>query len=726
MKLYNKGRNIILTENQKTIRKFVATAATATLAASAFAPVAFAQDQDVAEGFTDVPADYQEAVDFVVQKGMQGLTENAFGTNEEIKRVDAAVFFANVLELDTEHAPDSGFTDVPARARGAVNALKAAGITTGESTTSFDSYSPITLGEIAIWIQKSFQLTGEADASYTDVPEQYAEAVDALVANNIYTGISETEFGIAENTKRGDLAVLLHKAYVVTAPDFELSIMHTNDTHAHVEKIAKRATAINAYRSEHPDALLLDAGDVFSGTLYFNEYKGQASLEFMNYLGYDAMTFGNHEFDLGASPEGHQALADFIKKAKFPFVSSNVDFSKDSLFKGLYHDDFTDQAKAGNIYNGIIKEVDGEKVGIFGLTTEETPTISSTKEVTFSNYVKEAKKAVAYFEEQGINKIIAITHLGYDDSLVFDNDLELAKEVDGIDVIVGGHTHTELAEPTVITEGKDEPTIIVQTGEYSNNLGTLDVDFDENGKVIGQASELVDISGQAEDPTVLKMLKPYSDKIAALQNESIQVEASVVLDGERANVRTKETNLGNLISDSLLAKGKEINPEATIAFANGGGIRASIDVGDITLGEILTVMPFGNTLGILNLKGSEIKTALEHSVSEAPEASGGFLQVAGMKFTYDSSKPKGERVLTIDVKNADGTFAPIDNDKSYYVVTNTFTAKGGDGYDVFKKAYEEGRVSEPGYVDYEIFKDYLQKNKTVTPVIENRIVDVAK
>ncbi len=665
----------------------------------------------------------------VVSKGAKGMTETTFGTHMSITRVDAAVLLANVLGLDTTFAPDSKFTDVPARAKGVVNALKDAGITSGKTDTTFDSYSTITRGELAIWIQKGFGLSGSENLTFTDVSTNYKSAVRALVSNDITKGLNANTFGVTEQAKRGDYAIFLYKAAMAKEKQhkaIDLSIMHTNDTHAHDANIAKRATAINEFRTEHPDSLLLDAGDVFSGTLYFNEFQGQSDLAFMNYLKYDAMTFGNHEFDLGASPDGHKALSEFIKNAQFPFVSANVDFSKDSLFDGLYHDDaVTWNPEDGNIYGGIVKVVNGEKIGIFGLTTEETKDISSPEKVQFQNYVAEANKMVAAFEKQGINKVVAITHLGYDDNVAYDNDLELAKEVDGIDVIVGGHTHTALAEPVEVKEGKTEPTIIVQTGEYSNNLGTLDVKFDANGKVTGYAGKLIDLKTKEDDPKVVAMLKPYSDKIASLQNQSIGVEAAVALDGERANARTKETNLGDLITDGMLAKAKTINPNTLIALTNGGGVRASIPAGDITLGEILTVMPFGNSLGIMNLTGAEIKEAFEHSVSQAPKENGGFLQVSGLKVKYDSTKPADQRVVSIEVKGADGKFTPISDSTSYAVATNTFTAKGGDGYTVFAKAYAEGRLSEPGYVDFEMFRDYLKTMTKVEPKVEGRIVDVA-
>ena len=197
--------------------------------------------------------------------------------------------------------------------------------------------------------------------------------------------------------------------------NYTLSIMHTNDTHAKVDNAPKRITAIKEVRAQKPEAVLIDAGDVFTGTLYFNEFQAQADLEFMNLAGYDIMTFGNHEFDLGSSKEGHKALADFIKGAQFSFVSANADFSADENLKGLFSDLISSEPENGKIYNGIVKEVDGEKVGFFGLTTAETESLSSPGAVKFEDYKVAAEKAVKAFEDMGVNKIVAVSHIGYDD-----------------------------------------------------------------------------------------------------------------------------------------------------------------------------------------------------------------------------------------------------------------------------------------------------------------------
>ena len=513
--------------------------------------------------------------------------------------------------------------------------------------------------------------------------------------------------------------------------------MHTNDTHAHLDNIAKKATAIKEVRASKPNALLVDAGDVLSGTLYFNEFKGQADLNFMNLMKYDVMTFGNHEFDLGSSAEGHKALADFIKGASFSFVSSNVNFSRDANLNELFNNEITEKPEAGEIYNGIIKEVDGKRVGFFGLTTEETKNISSPEKVTFEDYIEEAEKAVAAFEKQGVNKIVAVSHLGYDDNPAFDNDVTLAAEVDGIDVIVGGHSHTQLAEPVVVNKDENgiekEATVIVQASQYNDYLGTVDVEFDKDGNIVGQAGQLIKIADQQEDPEAAALLKTYSSQIEEVKNTPTGATAVEALanprdsgDVTKPSVRKNETELGNLITDGMLSKAKEFNPDTVIAFQNGGGIRAEINQGEITLGEVLTVLPFGNTLATMKLTGSEIIEALEHSVSLAPQESGGFLHVSGMKFTYDSSKPAGSRVQKVEVLGENGSYTEFDLTKEYVVATNAFTAKGGDGYTVFKKAYDEGRVTDIGLTDWENFSEYISKLRTVNPKIEGRILDLAE
>ncbi|HWO96617.1 MAG TPA: 5'-nucleotidase C-terminal domain-containing protein, partial [Bacillus sp. (in: firmicutes)] len=713
-------------------------AAIAASATIAFVPNAQAEVSE-STSFKDIkPEDhFYEAVNNLQARGIVVGYGDEFRPYAEVTRAQAAKIIALALNLDTKNVQDPGFADVAKDgwSYGYIAALANKGIVTGYGD-QFKPNEPLSRAQMAKIIALAFDFKQGAleNSPFSDVKKDdwYAEFVKPLIDHNITTGTTPTTFSPNNKVTRGQMASFIFRSEKAAGSsdedNFNLTLMHTNDTHAHIENIARRVTAIKQVRAEHSNSLLLDAGDVFSGTLYFNEYKGQADLEFMNYIGYDAMTFGNHEFDLGTEP-----LAKFVENAKFPFVSANVNFSKDENLKDRFNDELSANPLDGEVYNGIVKEVNGEKIGIFGLTTAETKDISSPGDgVEFENYIEEAQKAVQQFEQQGVDKIIALTHIGYQDG-GGDNDVTLAKEVEGIDVIVGGHSHDKLEAPVVDTTG-EEPTVIVQANEYSKFLGVLDVEFDENGRVVEHNGELIDIDQKASDekdaPYVLQddaeaakiLAEKYKPTVDAFK-QTIVGTTAVALDGERANVRTKETNLGNLITDGMLAKAKTINPNTVIALQNGGGIRASIDSGDVTLSEVLTVLPFGNSLGIMELTGQEIIEALEHSVSSVPEQSGAFLQVSGLKFTYDSAKKAGERVVAVEVKEDGQTYVALDAEKKYFVATNTFTAKGGDSYTVFKKAYEEGRLSEPGFVDWEMFKDYFTANQNAIPAVEGRIVD---
>lgn len=515
---------------------------------------------------------------------------------------------------------------------------------------------------------------------------------------------------------------------------FKLTIMHMNDTHAHADLLPNMMTAIKEVRTEDPEALLFNAGDVFSGTLYFNEYHGKADLALLNMMDLDAMVFGNHEFDLGSSENGHKSLSEFVSAAKFPLLGTNVDFSSDAFMNKLVKNEFTDSPEDGKVFDGMVKEVNGEKIGIFGLTTEDTANISSPVNVKFLNYIKEAERAVQAFEEMGINKIVAVTHLGYDSNPDFGNDLQLATYVDGIDIVVGGHSHTQLSEPVVINKDEKgtekEPTVVVQAYQYSQLLGKLQVEFDGNGVVIGQAGQLIDVASKEEDSEAAAILAPYKEKITELSTQESGAIAKKTLANPRltdsdVSVRANETELGNLVTDAMLAKAKERYPETVIAFQNGGGIRAAIEEGPITIGEIISVLPFGNDPVVVELSGEEIKQILEHSVSQAPAESGGFLHVAGMKFTYDSTKESGSRVISMYVK-VNGEYQEIQANQKYLVTTNNFTAKGGDGFDVFAKAYQEGRVQDIGEIDWEQLRKYMVEDLggVVDPVLEGRITDL--
>lgn len=497
------------------------------------------------------------------------------------------------------------------------------------------------------------------------------------------------------------LLVVLSLLFLLPAVTFSsevdsLTILHTNDTHAHLDGVARRATLVKQIKKEVgiDNVLLLDAGDVFSGTPYFTIYKGSADVRFMNYIGYDAMTIGNHEFDLG--PE---VLANFIGKARFPVLCANFDFSKEEPLKD-------------SVKNWVIIEKGNEKYGVFGLTTPETAEISSPgKNIVIRDYMDVAESIVKEMESAGIDKIIALTHIGWD------NDVQLAREVEGIDIIVGGHSHTLPNPYPMVVADDSTPTVVVQANEYGNYLGRLDVIFSETGVIQSWKGSLIPVDNKVPEENLCKIkLEDYKKPVTRLMNTAVG-ESLTDLDGDRNRVRSQETNLGNLIADAMLEKAKIVN--ATIAIQNGGGIRASIPKGKITLGQIMTVLPFGNYLVTVDVTGQQIIEALENGVSQVKDLAGRFPQVSGLRFTWDPNAEPGKRIVSVEVKNPDGTYQPIDTSKQYRVVTNNFLAQGGDGYTALQKGTNFINL---GFVDYEVLREYIVTHSPIDAKVEGRIL----
>lgn len=676
--------------------------------------------------FTDVSEShkYYEGIQALTAAGViVGFEDGTFKPDATVTRGQAAKMIAGALKLDTLNVKDPSFKDVTIKNHyyGPIAALTATGFLKGHADKTFRPNEKITHQNL--------------QSIFTNISAVYPLDVAALLQQ---AGVT---FNPTKDLQRGELSSLLAVLMAGTTPqpdeNYTLSLMHVNDTHGRVEQFPKLMTAVNEVRALNPDALLLHAGDVFSGTLYSNEFKGQADLPFLNAMKFDAVTLGNHEFDLGSSPEGHKALVDFIKAIQFPVLSANVDFSKEALFNGLFTDLVSSDPENGKIYSGMIKEVNGEKIGIFGLTTAETKDIASPEAVVFEDYIEEAKKAVNAFEGLGVNKIIALTHIGFDDNAAMDNDQELAKAVPGIDIIVGGHTHTKLEEPFIVnmnTVGqKKDATLIVQANEYGNYLGTLDVQFDDNGVVVAHEGKLIEIGKKADSAEGLKLLAPYKEKVEAISKNEIGVTLTEALVSPRSSdtstisVRSSETALGNIITDGMLAKAKTYTDKKVIlALQNGGGIRSAIPAGNVTTGHVITVLPFGNTLALMDLKGAELKEALERSVKSAPAEDGGFLHIAGGKLQFDSSKAAGSRVISLQYfDEATKAYVDVKDSETYTVATNAFTAKGGDSFDVFAKAYAEGRVTDLGLSDWENLKEQLLSLKEINYKPEGRIVDLA-
>ncbi|MCC1494373.1 bifunctional UDP-sugar hydrolase/5'-nucleotidase [Cognatishimia sp. F0-27] len=509
-------------------------------------------------------------------------------------------------------------------------------------------------------------------------------------------------------------AAALALASTVAHADYSLTILHTNDFHDRFEPInrfdstcspddnaegkcfggiARMITAINEAKARaEGDVLLLDAGDQFQGSLFYTQYGGDLAAEFMTQLGYDAMAVGNHEFDDG--PEG---LAAFLDQVEFPVLSANIDVSQNNLL-------------AGKVRKSTILSRGDERIGVVSVLAEDTPETSSPgASVVFSSAVDAAQAEIDALTEDGVNKIILLTHVG------LPADRRLAEALTGVDLIIGGHSHTLLsntdedAEGTYPTVVNDVP--IVQAYAYSKYLGELQVTFDDDGNLTEISGDpiLLDAS-VAEDEAAVARVAELAQPLEELRNRVV-AEASEPIEGAREVCRAMECPMGNLVADAMLDRVKDQGVE--IAIQNGGGLRASIDAGEVTMGEVLTVLPFQNTLSTFEVSGATIVEALENGVSQVEDGAGRFPQVAGMSYTVDLSKEPGSRISDVMVGGA-----PIDMEKVYGVVSNNYVRNGGDGYGMFvdaANAYDFG----PDLAD--VTAEFIASNAPYQPYTDGRI-----
>ena len=464
-----------------------------------------------------------------------------------------------------------------------------------------------------------------------------------------------------------------------------LVILHTNDVHSRVDTAtaqlgyARLATMVQTQKASNDHVLLLDAGDALHGQSIANLSSGESIVEMMNLVGYDAMVAGNHDFNFG-----QDRLLELESLADFAILGANV----------LRPDGTT------LLQEYVIKEIGTKKVLIFGLSTPETTFKTHPKNVTgltFADPVATATQIVAKFGGS-VDFIIALSHLGLEGDYT---SLMVAEQVEGIDLIIDGHSHDKGA----MTVGD---TVIVQTGEYSANLGKVQVTFSKDSFVIDTSLvSAADASAVVEDLAVLELLSHYKAEVNAIQSIVIG-STQVLLEGTRDMVRTRETNLGNLITDAIL----DISG-ANVALTNGGGMRVSIAAGEISRKMVFDVLPFGNLIVVKEVPGSIIMEMLEVGARLYPAANGAFLHTAGLTYSIDASKPALERVHSVMI-NAQ----PLQLDKTYLLATNDFMAAGGDGY-VMLKDY-------PIYAEMisleEALAEYVAKlGGSVAPTVEGRI-----
>lgn len=541
----------------------------------------------------------------------------------------------------------------------------------------------------------------------------------------------------------------------------DLTIIHINDHHAHLASesleltvdgkpvraevggMSRVAAEIKALRAKNKNVLTLHAGDAMNGTLYFTLFKGQASVELLNAIGFDAYTLGNHEFD-----EGDDVLAKFIEKAQFPVISCNVEARKDSVLYGKWKP-------------YLIKEIGGQKVGIIGLETAQKTSASSSPgpDITFYDEFVRVKKYVAELESKGVDKIILLSHFGYD------NDKELAAKIDGIDVIIDGDSHSLLGDftkvglnsvgpyPTHVVTKSGGKVCIAQAWEYTKVVGELHVTFDANGEiqncsgtphlilgdrfvtkendkkveVVGkEKEELVNrlrqtgyVSILADDPEIAGKLSVYTDQIKTKAEKVIGMIGEnlphIRVPGESYDgVDGASLPYGSELAPVIAASFYEASLRADACIQNAGGVRSGLKSGQITVGDVYNLLPFSNTLIEIEMRGAEIKQVLEEALINFYDnrgSDGSFPYAYGLRYDIDMTKPKTERVSNLEIKDRkSGQWKPLESSKHYIITANSYIAAGKDGYTALLEAQQKHGNGVDTYLDYAMsFSNYVEK-----------------
>lgn len=500
------------------------------------------------------------------------------------------------------------------------------------------------------------------------------------------------------------LIIIIFSASFAYTDQKEIRILYLNDFHGFAEPykpfgsdemlggIAYLASKVNILRSEKP-SLLLAAGDMIQGSNWANISRGESVIELMNAMKFDAMVLGNHEFDFG-----QDILKKRISEASFPVLGANAE--------GL-----------NCLKPYVIREISGVRIGVIGVVTEDTPISTHPRNVAGLKFIKADETVKKYGEElqKDTDILIVLSHIGHA------GDRALAEKAKGIDVIIGGHSHTRVLSPVMVGN-----TIILQAWEHAKALGVLDITV-EDGKIKRFDGRLEEIKpGQdEEDINITAIVEKYRKNADAVLNETIG-EAGVDLDGE--NVRTKETNLGDYIADIMKnAAG------ADVAIINGGGIRTGIKKGGIKVKNVYSVLPFDNYIVAVKLTGRQIREALEHGVSAVEKGEGRFPQVSGLTFKYLPLSKPGTRTREILV---DGKL--LEPDREYSVATNDFLAAGGDGYKAFGEAVKSSGdfqvtggmmkgeklvFSDSGRWLRDVVIGYIKDKNKISPLVEGRITE---
>lgn len=503
----------------------------------------------------------------------------------------------------------------------------------------------------------------------------------------------------------------------------DLRILHTNDTHAYLAGLDARgqacladeacrggmgriAAAIDAARREGDNVLALDAGDQFQGTLFYSVGKWPVLAEYARRMPYDAMTLGNHEFD-----EGCGALRRFLDAQPIPVVAANLAPERACPLSGSRVQPF------------LVRNVQGEKVGIVGLANDRvTAQAQACPHTRFLDAAESLRQAVTALEAQGVRRIVALSHLG------LSADRALARQVDGVDVIVGGHTHAYLGPgaaagpyPLVERSPSGHPVLVVTAAWGTQHIGDLVVTFDARGIPVqwrGEARELGVEAPRREDISALTAR--HAAELERYQAHKVGRHDVEAPDGMEA-CRSGDCFGGMLLADAFLAYARPQGAE--VALLNGGSIRAAIPPGEVDRGRLLAAIPFGNTVVLREYTGRQLLQALEHGVAGEGGKGPALLHVAGLRYTVDAARPAGSRIVSADMVSAEGMATPLEAERGYRVALPAYLARGGDGYGMLRDGRE--LPLEP-MKDVDVAEAYLEAQSPLTQVRRGRICRIGE
>lgn len=454
------------------------------------------------------------------------------------------------------------------------------------------------------------------------------------------------------------LALAIH-----ASPEVYVVIMHTNDLHGQVlpgPGIGGSAALATIVRNARPD-LMLDAGDMFSGTMISDTFKGEPVVDVMNAIGYDAAAIGNHEFNFGL-----EALEDLASQANFPFLSANI------------------ITPINEIHDAAIFNAQGIRIAVIGATTGElrrTGHPRNLRQVQILDVVKGIENALLRVRDRA-DFIVLLTHT------TDEEEARLARAFPEIRLIVGGHEDTPLREPLRVGE-----TMIVRAGKFGQYVGRIDLTFDGK-KLRAMEARLIPIENVEPDPQVQQILQPYETKV---RERLSRVWGRAAGDLSRSLIT--ESHVGNLVADALRAKTR-----TQITLNNVGSVRIGIPKGPITGRTLFELVPFENTLITMKLPGTQIKRILSRTV----------MNVSGVRVRLDPSKPAGERLIAALLDNG----KPIRDTDLYTVTTNDFLLAGGDGFTEFAEGLE---IEDTGVVLRDAVAEHISRLGTVKPRLDGRI-----